>query len=124
MRISDWSSDVCSSDLNCLKPEQVVFHNQWAGGSFGHRADMTTMNAAVDVANQMRGTPVKLTFSREEDFQQDIPRQISMARNRGAVEKGKIFTGDNHVASTSLARTQFAGRLTFPLAGRAHTLTT
>src|SRR3546814_13225288 len=43
-----------------LKPEQVVFHNQWAGGSFGHRADMTAMNAPVDVAHQMRGTPVKI----------------------------------------------------------------
>src|SRR3546814_513221 len=105
-----------------LKPEQVVFHNQWAGGSFGHRADMTAMNAAVDVANQMRGTPVKLTFSREEDFQQDIPRQISMARNRGAVEKGKIVAADIHVASPSLARSQFAGRLNFPMSGPDTTL--
>src|SRR3546814_4497973 len=83
---------------------------------------MTAMNAAVDVANQMRGTPVKLTFSREEDFQQDIPRQISMARNRGAVEKGKIVAADIHVASPSLARSQFAGRLNFPMSGPDTTL--
>jgi isoquinoline 1-oxidoreductase beta subunit len=31
----------------------------------------------------MRGTPVKLTYSREEDFAQDFPRHIAMGRARG-----------------------------------------
>jgi isoquinoline 1-oxidoreductase subunit beta len=59
-----------------LKPEQVTFHNQWCGGSFGHRLEFENVKVLAEIANQLRGTPVKLIFSREEDFIQDIPRQI------------------------------------------------
>jgi isoquinoline 1-oxidoreductase beta subunit len=49
----------------------------------------------------MRGTPIKLIFSREEDFLQDIPRQIAIARHRGSVAKGKIVAVDLQLASTA-----------------------
>ena len=49
----------------------------------------------------MRGTPIKLVFSREEDFLQDIPRQIAIARHRGSVDKGKIVAADLQLASTA-----------------------
>jgi isoquinoline 1-oxidoreductase beta subunit len=84
-----------------LKPEQVTFHNQWTGGSFGHRLEFENVRALAEIANQMRGTPVKLVFSREEDFLQDIPRQIAIARHRGSVNKGKIVAADLQVASTA-----------------------
>ena len=93
-----------------LKPEQVVFHNQWSGGSFGHRLEFENVRTVVEIANQMRGTPVKVVFSREEDFLQDFPRQICMARNRGAVKDGKIAAADMNVASASVLRSQF-GRM-------------
>jgi isoquinoline 1-oxidoreductase subunit beta len=98
------------------KPEQVVFHNQWAGGSFGHRLEFENIRYAVDIANQMRGTPVKLIFSREEDFLQDFPRQIGMARNRGVVRDGKIVAADFHIATVSVVRSQF-GRIPVDLSG-------
>jgi isoquinoline 1-oxidoreductase subunit beta len=84
-----------------LKPEQVTFHNQWAGGSFGHRLEFENVRVLAEIANQMRGTPIKLIFSREEDFLQDIPRQISIARHRGSVKKGKIVAADLQLASTA-----------------------
>ena len=56
--------------------EQVILHNQYAGGSFGHRLEFENVNVCAAIANQMRGTPVKLTFSREEDFACDFPRHI------------------------------------------------
>ncbi|HEY9452049.1 MAG TPA: molybdopterin cofactor-binding domain-containing protein, partial [Bradyrhizobium sp.] len=77
-----------------LKPEQVTFHNQWTGGSFGHRLEFENVRVLAEIANQMRGTPIKLVFSREEDFLQDIPRQISIARHKGSVDKGKIVAAD------------------------------
>jgi isoquinoline 1-oxidoreductase beta subunit len=48
-----------------LKPEQVTFHNQWTGGSFGHRLEYENVRVLAEIANQMRGTPIKLVFSRE-----------------------------------------------------------
>lgn len=84
-----------------LKPEQVTFHNQWAGGSFGHRLEFENVRVLAEIANQMRGTPIKLVFSREEDFLQDIPRQIAIARHRGSITKGKIAAADLQLASTA-----------------------
>ncbi len=84
-----------------LKPEQVTFHNQWAGGSFGHRLEYENIRVLAEIANQMRGTPIKLVFSREEDFLQDIPRQISLARHKGSVKNGKIVAADLQSASTA-----------------------
>jgi Molybdopterin cofactor-binding domain len=84
-----------------LKPEQITFHNQWTGGSFGHRLEYENVRVLAEIANQMRGTPIKLVFSREEDFLQDIPRQIAIARHKGSVEKGKIVAADLQLASTA-----------------------
>ena len=84
-----------------LKPEQVIFHNQWVGGSFGHRLEFENVRVLAEIANQMRGTPIKLVFSREEDFLQDIPRQISVARYTGSVKKGKIVAADLKLAGTA-----------------------
>ncbi len=88
-------------------PEQVVFHNQWSGGSFGHRLEFENIRCVVEIAKQMPGTPVKLVFSREEDFLQDFPRQIGMARNQGAVRDRKIIAADFHVSTVSATRSQF-----------------
>lgn len=84
-----------------LKPEQITFHNQWTGGSFGHRLEYENVRVLAEIANQMRGTPIKLVFSREEDFLQDIPRQIALARHRGSIDKGKIVAADLQLASTA-----------------------
>lgn len=96
--------------LSGVAPEQATFHNQWSGGSFGHRLEFEHIRYAVEVANKMRGTPVKLTFSREEDFLQDFPRQIGIGRNRGVVRDGKIVAADFHIATTSAVRSMF-GRM-------------
>ncbi|MGF6899800.1 molybdopterin cofactor-binding domain-containing protein [Paraburkholderia sp. GAS348] len=101
------------------KPEQVILHNQWAGGSFGHRLEFENIRAAVQIANKMRGTPVKLVFSREEDFLQDFPRQIGAARNRGMVKDGKIVAVDFYVATSSAVRSQYS-RMGIKMAGADH----
>jgi isoquinoline 1-oxidoreductase subunit beta len=64
----------------------------------------------------MKGTPIKLTFSREEDFAQDYPRQIGIGRMAGVVQDGRVHALDLQIATTSAARSQ-AGRLQQPLPG-------
>jgi isoquinoline 1-oxidoreductase beta subunit len=93
-----------------LKPEQVVLHNQYAGGSFGHRLEFENFRYAVEIATQMPGTPVKLTFTREDDFAQDFTRPLAMARAKGAVSEGRISAFDMAVASPSVTRSQM-GRI-------------
>lgn len=97
-------------------PEQVVFHNHHAGGSFGHRLEFENLKLAVEVANQMRGTPVKLTYTREEDFVQDFPRHLAVARARGAVAGGQVTAIDLDVAGAPVLASQM-GRAGVPVPG-------
>ncbi|MGR3502387.1 molybdopterin cofactor-binding domain-containing protein [Pseudaestuariivita sp.] len=90
--------------------DQVVFHNQYAGGSFGHRLEFDNITLAAEIAEQMRGTPVKLTYSREEDFATDYPRQIGMARGTARVDGGQVTAIDLQIATTSASRSQM-GRI-------------
>ncbi len=86
--------------------DQVVFHNQFIGGSFGHRLEFEFVKQTAEIANEMRGTPVKLTYSREEDFAHDFPRHISMGRCRGMVSDGKITAIDVQIAAPSVLGSQ------------------
>jgi len=54
-----------------LKPEQVMFHTEMAGGGFGRRAvpDSHVQREAAAIAKHLAGTPVKLVWSREDDVQ-------------------------------------------------------
>ena len=89
-------------------PEQVTLHNQFMGGSFGHRLEDEQIKQATEIAMTMKGTPVKLTYSREEDFAHDFPRQIAMARMRGAVKDGKVDALDLGIAMPSVADSQLS----------------
>ncbi|MEH6832133.1 MAG: molybdopterin cofactor-binding domain-containing protein [Sulfitobacter sp.] len=99
-----------------MKTEQVFLHNQYAGGSFGHRLEFDNVDVVVDVAREVMGAPVKLTFSREEDFAQDYNRQIGMARGRGAHADGKVTVLDLDIATVSSSRSQ-SSRLAAPIPG-------
>ncbi len=99
-----------------MEAEKIFLHNQYAGGSFGHRLEFDNIDVTVDVAATVPGTPVKLTFSREEDFAQDYNRQIGMARGRGAVADGQVTALDLDIATVSAARSQ-AARLGAPVPG-------
>ena len=95
---------------------QVILHNQYMGGSFGHRLEFEHIKQATEIANQMRGTPVKLTYSREEDFAHDFPRHISMGRAKGTVADGKVVALDLNIAAPSVISSQM-GRANIPAAG-------
>jgi isoquinoline 1-oxidoreductase beta subunit len=99
-----------------LDAENVHVHVQVMGGSFGHRLEDDVVKRATEIAVQMKGTPVKLTYSREEDMAQDYARQIAVARMRGAVRDGKVDTYDLSIAMPSIISSQM-GRQGFPVPG-------
>jgi isoquinoline 1-oxidoreductase beta subunit len=65
-----------------LKPEQVTFHTEMAGGGFGRRAviDSHVQREAASIAKRLRGTPVKLIWTREDDVQGGYYRPMHLHR--------------------------------------------
>ena len=65
-----------------LKPEQVTFHTEMAGGGFGRRAvsDSHVQREAAIIAKRLRGTPVKLVWTREDDVQGGYYRPMHFHR--------------------------------------------
>ncbi len=65
-----------------LKPEQVTFHTEMAGGGFGRRAvaDSHVQREAAEIAKRVRGTPVKLIWTREDDVRGGYYRPLHVHR--------------------------------------------
>ncbi len=91
-----------------LDMDDVHVHVQMMGGSFGHRLEDDVVRHATELALAMKGTPVKLTYSREEDFAHDYPRQIAMARGRGVVKDGQVTGYDIGIAMPSVMSSQMS----------------
>ncbi len=96
------------AQITGLPASAVVLHNQYAGGSFGHRLEFENVRYAAEIGRQMKGVPIKLTFRREEDMAWDFPRHIGIARATGAVRDGKVEALDIAVASPSVTGSQFS----------------
>ena len=91
-----------------IHEDDVALHVQMMGGSFGHRLEDECVRRAAEIAVQMPGRPVKLTYRREEDMRHDFPRQIAMARLRGAVRGGQVETLDLGIAMPSIMSSQLS----------------
>ena len=94
--------------LTGIDAENVHIHALMIGGSFGHRLEDDVVRHATTLAMAMPGTPIKLTYSREEDMTHDYPRQIAMARGRGRVIGGQVETFDLGIAMPSVMASQMS----------------
>ena len=65
-----------------LKPEQVAFHTEMAGGGFGRRAvpDSHVQREAAEISKKLRGTIVKLIWTREDDIRGGFYRPMFLHR--------------------------------------------
>jgi isoquinoline 1-oxidoreductase beta subunit len=99
-----------------VDPSAVHLHVQTAGGSFGHRLEDEFVRHAVQIAMAVPDTPVKLTYTREEDMRRDYVRQIAMGRARGDVADGQVMAMDLGIAMPSVIASQM-GRQGFPVPG-------
>jgi isoquinoline 1-oxidoreductase beta subunit len=104
------------ADITGHDADNVYLHNQFMGGSFGHRLELGFIRQAAEIGNQMRGTPVQMTYSREEDFAHDFPRHITMGRGVAKHQDGKVTSLDVQIAGQSVMRSQM-GRTGLSLPG-------
>ncbi|SPH22182.1 Isoquinoline 1-oxidoreductase subunit beta [Ascidiaceihabitans donghaensis] len=94
------------ADITGLDKDDVHIHMLMMGGSFGHRLEARVVQEAAEIAVKMKGTPVKLTYSREEDMTHNDTRQIAMARGRGTVKNGQVESFDLGIAMPSVIASQ------------------
>ena len=85
-----------------IKSEAVKVHTTYMGGGFGRRLEQDFQRVAILAALEMEGTPIKVTWSREEDMTHDAYRPLAMARFRAAVVNGKPVALDLNLSSPSL----------------------
>lgn len=83
---------------------KVTLHTPVMGGGFGGRTDPVPAVLAARIAAEMPDTPVKLTYSREEDMTQDFYRPAAIARLSGRIENGKATALWGRTAAPSATR--------------------
>jgi isoquinoline 1-oxidoreductase subunit beta len=95
-----------------LKPDQVTFHTEFAGGGFGRRAviDSHVPRQAALIAKRLRGTPVKLIWTREDDVRGGYYRpmhahrvEIGVGRDGMPAAWRHVIVGQSLVAGTPFA---------------------
>ncbi len=98
-----------------LKPEQVTFHTEFAGGGFGRRAviDSHVQREAALIAKRLRGTPVKLIWTREDDVRGGYYRPMHAHRVEIGIGSDGMPAAWRHVivGQSLVAGTPFAAMM-------------
>ncbi|MEL7017342.1 MAG: molybdopterin cofactor-binding domain-containing protein [Pseudomonadota bacterium] len=110
-----------AATISGLSEDKILIHTTLMGGGFGRRAEMDFIKQAVKIAVAEAGTPIKLTWTREEDITQDYYRPAAVARFQATLADGKPDCISLDLAATSVADSQF-GRLGISLPGADPTL--
>jgi isoquinoline 1-oxidoreductase beta subunit len=67
-----------------LPAGSVRIHTTYMGGSFGSRGGGAFVSEAVEISKRV-GTPINLTYSREDEIQHDLYRPAATVRFQGAL---------------------------------------
>ena len=102
--------------LTGLPVAAITVGTQLMGGGFGRRAEMDVVRQAIVVAKAMEGTPVLITWSREEDMTHDGYRPAALGRVRARLDDTGIAAFDFATCSSSIIESQ-VGRLGYSIPG-------
>ncbi len=89
-----------------VPPARAEVHKTMLGGGFGRRgATQDFVRQAVLIAMQLRGKPVKLMWSREEDMQHGFYRPASLAKLKGGLDaRGRLVAFEADIACPSILK--------------------
>ena len=104
-----------------LPPDQVDFETTLLGGGFGRRGEYDISVQAAAIAKAMEGTPVVVTWSREEDMSHGMYRPMATGRVQAGLSKERITRFDFATAAPSIMES-FGARMGLPAAGADQTL--
>jgi len=105
-----------AQNLTGLDARNIHVHTMLMGGGFGRRAELDFVKQAISVAKSMAGTPVKLTWSREEDTTHDYYRPMALARFRASMNESGPAAIDLQCSAPSAIASQM-GRIGIPAMG-------
>lgn len=95
--------DKCAEAVG-VAPENVAVHTTLMGGGFGRRSETDFSVQAARLAAAMPDTPIRMTWTREEDMTHDLYRPAAAARFRGVVQGGAAVLLDGAIAAPSVSR--------------------
>ena len=99
--------------LTGLPREKCRVNITFVGGGFGRKFELDFIRQAVQIAKQMPGRPVKLTWTREQDFAHDRYRPAHRVRTRvGIATDGKLLA--MHSRTTGISMWSYQGRPPIP----------
>lgn len=97
------------SKVTGVGKDKVNLHITYLGGGFGRRAENDFTAKAAEVANQMKGVPVQLVFTREEDMTNDMYRPAVKSRMKAVIaDNGNIAAWDHKVATQSVVNSSMS----------------
>lgn len=82
-----------------LSEDEVDVEVTFMGGGFGRRGEVDFPRYATRIAKAVPGTPVQMTWSREQDMTHDFYRPAAIGRFSGAVADGKAVMLDARISS-------------------------
>lgn len=83
--------------------DDVAIEVMLLGGGFGRRLEVDMVAQAVAIAKQLRGRPVQLIWTREDDVRHDVYRPAALARFAARIGKdGRLLAWDSKSVSGSI----------------------
>ncbi len=95
------------AQISGLPREQCRVNITFLGGGFGRKWEIDYLRQAADIAVRVKGRPVKLTWTREQDFRHDRFRPAHIARTRVGVDRdGRILAMHSRTTGISVWKYQ------------------
>ena len=100
------ASMAAAAETAGLPLDKVEVHKMMLGGGFGRRGGpQDFVRQGVTIAKAMRGVPVKMMWSREEDVQHDFYRPASMVWMKAGLDaQGKVIAMHTRIACPSIMK--------------------
>jgi isoquinoline 1-oxidoreductase beta subunit len=100
-----------------LPAEKITVHTTFLGGGLGRKVELDYVRQALLTAKAVAGKPVKLTWSREDDFTHDYYRPAALCRLQGGVDASGNVTGlVSRIVSPSIGYQRGPARFADPTA--------